>query len=274
MNSLTLRMASFENPTPIPIYQVDAFAKEVFTGNPAAVCPLERWLPDETLQKIAAENNLSETAFFVRHENGSFHLRWFTPVKEVDLCGHATLAAAYVLYERLGYGASSIDFHTRSGLLTVVKSGIGFSMDFPSDYPTQIDHEPYLSVFNCEISGAYQGVADVLIEVASQDVVENLDPDFRRMASFPARGFIVTAPGRNSDIVSRCFYPAYGINEDPVTGSAHTTLFSHWGRKWMKSSMTAIQLSKRRGYIWGELRDDRVILSGSAVCYLEGLILI
>ncbi|MCA6075545.1 PhzF family phenazine biosynthesis protein [Fulvivirga sedimenti] len=254
----------------LPIYQIDAFASEVFQGNPAAVVPLSDWLPDPVLQNIALENNLSETAFFVRNEDGAYHLRWFTPVNEVDLCGHATLATAFVLFEHLNYQQDVIRFDTRSGRLTVAKSATGFQMDFPSDNPNTVPAGEFEAMIGCPILGAYKGVSDMLIEVENQQIVQNVQPDFRAMTAFPVRGFIVTARGEQTDIVSRCFYPAYGVDEDPVTGSAHTTLFSFWGPKLDKTEMTAQQLSARGGMLRGKIQKDRILLEGNAVLYLRG----
>ncbi len=254
----------------LPIYQIDAFASNVFQGNPAAVVPLGSWLSDDLLQKIAEENNLSETAYFVKNEDDSYHLRWFTPVNEVDLCGHATLASAYVLFEELEYRHDTIEFETRSGRLKVVRSATGYQMDFPTDMPKAIPVDGFESVIGCTVLGAFQGVSDILLEVENEHQVRGLRPDFRAMAEYPVRGMIVTAPGISSDIVSRCFYPAYGIDEDPVTGSAHTTLFSHWGAKLGKKEMTAQQLSARGGQVYGTLVNNRVLLTGKAVLFLKG----
>ncbi len=254
----------------IPIYQVDAFAAGVFEGNPAAVCPLEGWIDDQILQQIAEENNLSETAFFVHEPDGSFHLRWFTPVHEVDLCGHATLATAHVLFACLGYSEEVIRFNTRSGELTVTRTSAGYDMEFPSDYPRAAAVEGIGEILGASPLAVMEGVSDLLVEVKDETTVRQLDPDFRKMAELPYRGCIVTAPGSETDIVSRCFYPAYGIDEDPVTGSAHTTLFSYWSRKWERDELTAAQLSKRGGFIRGRVLKDRVILSGQAVVYLTG----
>ena len=254
----------------IALFQADAFTHRLFSGNPAAVCPLETWLPDETLQAIAMENNLSETAFFVREKQNIYHLRWFTPVSEVDLCGHATLATAHVMYACLGYELPEIHFETRSGRLTVYRLDDGYLMDFPNDPVTESDFPGMPDILGCDVLFSGQGVTDILVEVQDQKTVEGLSPDFRAMAGLSGRGVIVTAPGMDADIASRCFYPAYGIDEDPVTGSAHTTLFTYWGEKWGKSHMSAVQLSARRGWIQGELVDNRVRLKGNAVLYLKG----
>jgi len=256
----------------IPFFQVDAFSARPFHGNPAAVCPLDEWLDDDTLQRIAEENNLSETAFFVRRTEGTYHLRWFTPLHEVDLCGHATLATAHVLYTSLGYGAKSVTFETRSGDLIVTRTPSGYEMDFPADYPEPVQLEGLDGILGAEVIHVCKGISDLLVEVANEAVIRNLSPDFRRMAALPFRGCIVTAPGSDTDIVSRCFYPAYGIDEDPVTGSAHTTLFSYWSRKWERNAFTAEQLSSQRGLVRGRVHGDRIILSGEAVLVIEGSI--
>ena len=254
----------------LPIYQVDAFSSHVFGGNPAAVCPLEAWIDDRSLQQIAEENNLSETAFFVPESDDSFHLRWFTPVNEVDLCGHATLATAHVLFACMGYSNKLIRFNTRSGELVVSRSGQGYDMEFPADYPEPAAVENLEEILGIKPLAVSRGISDLLVEVEDEKAIRQLDPDFRLMAELPFRGCIVTAPGSETDIASRCFYPAYGIDEDPVTGSAHTTLFSYWSRRWKRDHLTAVQLSKRGGIIEGRVRGNRVILSGNAVLYLKG----
>jgi PhzF family phenazine biosynthesis protein len=256
----------------LAMYQADAFTSRLFAGNPAAVCPLEGWLPDHTMLSIAEENNLSETAFFVREKDNIYTLRWFTPVSEVDLCGHATLATAHVMYNQLGYQLPEIHFETRSGRLTVYRVHDGYLMDFPNDPVRETACPDMAGILGCQPLFVGEGVTDYLVEVKDQQTVESLKPDFRAMAALGGRGVIVTAPGENTDIVSRCFYPAYGIDEDPVTGSAHTTLFTYWGSKWDKTRMTAMQLSARKGWIEGEIQGERIRLKGSAVTYLSGTI--
>jgi PhzF family phenazine biosynthesis protein len=227
----------------LDIYQVDAFASKAFEGNPAAVCPLDEWLDDETLQNIAEENNLSETAFFVAQGN-SFHLRWFTPFEEVDLCGHATLAAAHVLYQHLDYAKQQITFDTRSGSLHVQQHAQGLSMDFPASVPKVtkapknlldgLRHEPL------EVLAAF----DYVVVLNSEDDVINLDPDYRKWLDLDLRGVVVTAPGSDVDFVSRCFYPGLWVDEDPVTGSAHCELAPYWGGRFGLTTLKARQLSK------------------------------
>lgn len=254
----------------ISLYQVDAFTTQVFGGNPAAVCPLKKWLPDDLMQAIAAENNLSETAFFVSQEGG-YALRWFTPVAEVDLCGHATLAAAHVLYTELQRSTPSISFTTRSGRLEVRKNQDSYTMNFPVDsiqpVATPAEVKEGLGLLPQEV---YRGKTDYLVVIDSEDQLRSLVPDFRILARGNVRGTIVTAPGREVDFVSRCFYPQYGIDEDPVTGSAHTTLAPYWADRLNKFRLTARQESKRKGELTCELDGERVNLTGSAVTYLRG----
>ena len=256
----------------IPIYQVDAFTNALFKGNPAAVCPLEDWLPDEQLLAIAAENNLSETAFFKPNGN-AFDLRWFTPGVEVDLCGHATLATAHVLFQHLGFKEGIIDFHSKSGLLQVTQQDNGYQMNFPADslestpVPTAI-----LKALGFPPKEIYKGKDDYLVIVTDQSIIESLAPDFRALVELNARGVIVSAPGKEVDFVSRCFYSPTGIDEDPVTGSAHTTMMPYWSKKLAKQELLARQLSKRGGQVGCRLDGDRVYLTGQAVTYLIGQI--
>ncbi len=250
-------------------FQVDAFATRVFAGNPAAVCPLEAWLDDETLQAIAQENNLSETAFFVPAGEG-FHLRWFTPVAEVDLCGHATLASAHVIFEHLGYRGRMIEFQTRSGTLKVEREGGLLAMDFPA-LPPQPCAPPAALVEGLgrqpvEVLAA----SDYLVLFESEAVVRSLSPDFGKLAGLDLRGVCVTAPGETADFVSRFFAPALGVPEDPVTGSAHCELAPYWSSKLGKSTLMAKQVSKSGGEIECRVRGDRVVLLGSAVTFMEG----
>lgn len=258
----------------IDIFQVDAFTNTVFGGNPAAICPLNEWLPDELLQSIASENNLSETAYFVKNGDG-FDLRWFTPAYEVDLCGHATLATAHTIYHHLGMAMPVFHFHTRSGLLSVHKQDNGFLMDFPSDVLEMVFEAPKgliesIGVTPLEI---LKGKSDFLVIVENQSQIEALKPDFQMLGTVPnCRGLIVSAPGNDVDFVSRCFYPNAGINEDPVTGSAHTTMAPYWAKRLGKDKMEAIQLSARRGYLTCHWKGERVDLLGSAVTFLKGQI--
>lgn len=257
------------------IYQVDAFASQVFEGNPAAVCPLSQWLPDEVLQKIAEENNLSETAFFVIGEE-PIQLRWFTPMEEVDLCGHATLAAAYVLYEYLDYKAASVTFTTKSGALEVTKNKSGFCMDFPASMPSVIEAPQALldglgsSIVPSKVMAAF----DYIVVLNSEEEVRDLQPDFALWLLLDLRGVVVTLIGKNTDFVSRCFFPKLRVNEDPVTGSAQCELAPYWEKELSRSTLTGLQLSKRSGTILCEMKLDRVVLTGNAVAYMTGEIFI
>ena len=249
-------------------YQIDAFTDEVFRGNPAAVVPLTSWLDDALLQAIAEENNLAETAFFVSSEQG-FQLRWFTPVKEVDLCGHATLATAYVIFEILGYSERTIAFETRSGKLLVKKQGRLLEMDFPSRPPTPC------AVAEALVGGLGQRPVEVLAAddylavFDSEATVRAITPDHTLLSQLDLRGVVVTAPGADIDFVSRFFAPKYGIPEDPVTGSAHCELAPYWAKRLRKTILKARQISKRGGDIACEVRADRVLISGSAVAFME-----
>jgi predicted PhzF superfamily epimerase YddE/YHI9 len=254
----------------IPIYQVDAFASRLFGGNPAAVCPLEQWLPDGTLQAIAAENNLSETAFFVPAA-GRFDLRWFTPAREVDLCGHATLASAYVIFARMEPEADRAVFDTRSGELTVTRSGDRLSMDFPSDPPVPCEPPPgMLEALGGQPLETLRGRYHLAVYGCEREVRE-LQPDFRALGRHGG-AVIVTAPGDEVDFVSRFFAPAFGIDEDPVTGSAHCLLIPYWAGRQCKSWFEARQVSARGGELSCEDHGERVTIAGQAVLYLEGSI--
>lgn len=257
----------------IKIYQIDAFAENTFEGNPAAVCPLDEWLSDELLQKIAEENNLSETAFFVAEDKG-YSLRWFTPEDEVDLCGHATLAAAHVLFQHLGYVKKSISFYTKSGTLEVGKSDSGYSMSFPAsnvepiDTPTELKEA--LGIVPTETFVAF----DYIVVLDSESQVKSVSPDFVKLQTLGLRGVVVTAPGDEVDFVSRCFYPKLRVNEDPVTGSAHCELAPYWAKKLSRNKLFGKQLSQRTGIVQCEVIGDRVILSGNAVDYMSGIVTI
>jgi PhzF family phenazine biosynthesis protein len=257
----------------IPIYHIDAFANRVFAGNPAAVCPLEEWLEDSVMQAIAQENNLSETAFFVPEEHG-YRIRWFTPVAEVDLCGHATLAAAFVIFNYGDTSCSQITFRSRSGKLTVVKERGLLSMDFPSQPPVPCEapkelvdglgkeplevlcSEDYLAVFSSE-----------------NDLIE-LNPDMGILRKVGLRGVIVTAQGKRVDFVSRFFAPKLGVDEDPVTGSSHCALTPYWANKLNKKELHAHQVSQRGGELFCRDCGHRVTISGRAVKFMEGSITI
>ena len=258
----------------LPIYQVDAFTDHVFGGNPAAVCPLESWLPDQTMQSIATENNLSETAFIVPL-NGGYHIRWFTPVYEVDLCGHATLASAFVIFNHLDYQGEEIVFHSRSGELRVQKSGDQMVMNFPADIISEVSiPEALAASFNITPRSAYKGKTDYLLIYESESDIQNLTPDFSLMRKTEARGVIVSAPGDEVDFVSRFFAPLAGVDEDPVTGSAHTTLTPFWVNQLGKNPLSARQISARGGVLACRLEGERVFLTGQAQLYLTGNIYI
>lgn len=258
----------------LPLYQVDAFTDRLFGGNPAAVCPLEYWLPDETMQRIAAENNLAETAFYVPQGEG-FGLRWFTPAVEVDLCGHATLATAHVLYEVYHHAAPELHFETRSGTLTVSRRDGRLVMNFPADTLSPADVAPPVlaGLGGLKPTDTFRGKSDYLIVLKSQVQLEAIEPDFRQIAADDSvRAVIVTAAGDGDevDFVSRCFAPNAGIDEDPVTGSAHTTLTPYWAQRLDKKVLVAQQLSVRRGTVYCTHRGARVDLAGDAVLYLQG----
>ncbi|OKL40524.1 isomerase [Pontibacter flavimaris] len=255
----------------IKLYQIDAFTDRVFGGNPAAVCVLDAWLPNETMQQIAAENNLAETAFVVP-KGEKYEITWFTPTVEVDLCGHATLAAAHVLFQYGSHTSSTITFLSRrSGVLTVEKNGDALTLDFPADVlePAETP-EALITALGKAPQETYQGKTDYLLIYTSQADVEAFNPDIALINTVPARGIIVSAPGDEVDFVSRFFCPQVGIPEDPVTGSAHTSLTPYWSKRLGKKTMTARQLSKRQGALQCEFLDDRVKITGKAVTYLKG----
>lgn len=255
----------------IPVYQVDAFSSSVFRGNPAAICPLESWLPDETMQSIAMENNLAETAYFVKNAD-SFHLRWFTPKVEVALCGHATVASAYVLWHRLGYKGEQIAFDTKSGRMSVSREGDLIVLDFPSLPPQECTVHPELIA---ALGGTPQQVLaarDYLVIYSSEAEIRSLAPNMSALMDIDRFAVIVTAPGKNFDFVSRFFAPAKGVPEDPVTGSAHCTLIPYWSERLGKKKLHAMQVSPRTGEVFCEHRGDRVSIGGYAVQFLEGTI--
>jgi PhzF family phenazine biosynthesis protein len=248
-------------------YQIDAFTRQIFHGNPAAVCPLPHWLDDVLLQAIATENNLSETAFFVPTPQG-YHLRWFTPVAEVDLCGHATLAAAHVLFEHLGHPGATIHFNSRSGPLIVARQGDRLEMDFPA----RVAHPCAMPTALLEGLGQLPvevlEADDYLAVFADEATVRALRPDYTRLAQLDLRGVCITAPGRDADFVSRFFAPKFGIPEDPVTGSAHCELAPYWAARLGKTTFHARQISQRGGEVDCQLNGDRVLLSGHAVTFM------
>lgn len=277
----------------IRIYQLDAFTDQLFAGNPAAVCPLSEWLPDDTMQRIAAENNLAETAFYVRSESANqFHIRWFTPTVEVDLCGHATLATAHVIFflEDSGVTTDKITFDSRSGPLSVCRDhrdGTDWLiLDFPADIAHKANLQPPALLASLAMSGAgskpteiLKGKTDYMVVYQTQADIEALDPDFREMVTVPARGIVVTAPGTDCDFVSRFFGPQSGIDEDPVTGSAHTTLVPYWAEKLGKTELIARQISSRGGYLQCKLNttnpdETRVDIAGQVRLYLTGEIFV
>lgn len=254
----------------IKMYQVDAFAGALFSGNPAAVCILEKWLPEILMQNIAMENNLSESAFVVK-ENENYHIRWFTPKAEVALCGHATLASGHVIFNHLNDPKSEISFQSLSGELKVRKDGKDLILNFPTDSIREIEiPENIVEAIGLSPVGACKGRTDYMLIYQDQSQIEKIQPDFRKLKETNARGIMVTAPGKESDFVSRFFAPAVGVNEDPVTGSAHTSLIPYWSEKLGKKEMTAIQLSSRQGYLKCRQLGDRVEIGGNAVTYLVG----
>lgn len=255
------------------IYQVDAFAEKIFSGNPAAVIPLTNWLPDNLLLSLAAENNLSETAFYVIKDN-TVEIRWFTPNTEVDLCGHATLATAYVLKTEENFPEETIPFYSlRSGLLQVISKGNLFTMSFPKDILTEVIlTDELLSTTNFKPVKAFKGKSDYMLIFHDQQEIEQIRPNLTAIEKLDARGLIVTAKGNTCDFVSRFFGPKCGVNEDPVTGSAHTTLTPYWVEKLGKNQLEAIQVSSRRGHLSCRLIGDRVEITGQAVLYMKGQI--
>lgn len=255
----------------LTLYQVDAFAERLFTGNPAAVCPLEQWLPEETMQAVAAENNLSETAFFVREDRG-WHIRWFTPTREVRLCGHATLASAYIYFRHIAPEASSVEFHSLSGRLVVSRDGQLLTLDFPSQPPEPAEAPHALGRALGLEPVAVFAAEDWIVLLDNEDAVRAIQPDFTLLRTLDRRGLILTAKGRECDFVSRFFAPKYGIDEDPVTGSAHTQLTPFWAGRLGRDTLHARQLSARGGELYCECKGARVRIGGRVVPYLKGTI--
>ncbi|WP_309064358.1 PhzF family phenazine biosynthesis protein [Microbacterium sp.] len=265
----------------IPLIQIDAFAEVLFEGNPAAVMPLDRWLPDEVLQRLALENNLSETAFLVERvaddapdsSRPAYDLRWFTPATEVDLCGHATLAASSYLFDDVHPDVDALQFSTRSGWLSVSRSADGLlTMDLPTETPAPVDVDPSIArALGAEVLEAHRAT-DLIYTVADAETVRALTPDLTFLASLPVRGIAVTAPGDGTefDFVSRWFGAQAGVPEDPVTGSSHCQLAPLWAQRLGTHEMTARQMSPRGGTVAIRLQGDRVLLSGRCVRYLEG----
>ncbi len=258
----------------IKIYQIDAFTDKVFSGNPAAVCPLNSWLPDEMLQNIAMENNLAETAFYVFEKKG-LRIRWFTPTVEVDLCGHATLATAFVLFNHENYKGDKIVFNSRIGHLTVTKTGEVLTLNFPVDILVEVPAIPALEkALGAKPLKTFKGKTDYMLVFEREGQITSMKPDFKTIATIQARGIIVTAKGNSVDFVSRFFGPQSGIDEDPVTGSAHTSLAPYWANALNKTELTALQLSRRVGKLTCKLLGDRVEISGTAKSFLVGKITI
>jgi len=257
----------------IPLYQIDAFSDRRFAGNPAAVCLLPEPLPDELLQAVAAENNLSETAFLLPRGQ-DYELRWFTPSVEVDLCGHATLAAAWAVFRYWQPALDEVRFHTRSGLLTVRRRGEWLEMDFPARPAAPAQPPPGLIEALGLPPAEVWKARDYMAVYPSEDQVRELRPDPGALARVEMFAVIVTAPGRQADFVSRFFAPAAGVPEDPVTGSAHCTLAPYWAARLGKRTLHARQLSRRGGELVCEVRGERVLLRGQAALYLEGAILL
>lgn len=253
----------------LTIFQVDAFTSKLFGGNPAAVCPLETWLPDEIMQKLAAENNLSETAFFVK-EGEKYHLRWFTPEFEIDLCGHATLATAFVLFNYLDFSEEVIKFLTKSGVLEVRKKGDLIELNFPGRMPQACEApQELLKGVNIKPAKVLKS-RDYFLVYEDEASIKQIVPDFKYLNQLDVVGVIVTAASKEVDFVSRFFVPNSVIGEDPVTGSAHCNLIPYWSKELNKTSLTAKQLSAREGELFCEAKGDRVTMAGNAVLYLKG----
>jgi len=257
----------------LKLFQVDAFTDTLFGGNPAAVCPLSEWIEESLMQKIAMENNLAETAFYVKKE-GVYHIRWFTPTVEVDLCGHATLASAFVIFQEEGLSDGFLNFYSeRSGNLEVSKNQDLLTLNFPSDDLQPLDLTEQLSAcFNSNPIHAFKGKTDYVLVFNTEEEIVNLNPRLDLISNLDARGLIATARGEQVDFVSRFFAPQSGIPEDPVTGSAHTSLTPYWAKVLNKNELTAKQLSEREGYLICKHLNDRVEISGKCRLYLKGTI--
>jgi PhzF family phenazine biosynthesis protein len=256
------------------IYQVDAFTNEIFKGNPAAVIPLKEWISEDLMQLIAEENNLSETVFFVK-SNVQFEIRWFTPSCEIDLCGHATLAAAHIIFTELNFKNNTVEFSSKSGFLTVKKNKDWYTLNFPSEEIIETKTPQLLKdALKVPIINTFEGKWKLMVLLENETIIQNLTPNFSKLAYLNQAGIIVTAKGNSVDFVSRFFAPKIGINEDPVTGSAHTLLIPYWAKMLGKNNLEAIQLSKRTGYLKCSYLNDRVEMSGQAKTYLIGKITI
>ncbi|WP_394747357.1 PhzF family phenazine biosynthesis protein [Spongiimicrobium salis] len=260
----------------LQLFQIDTFTDTIFGGNPAAVLLLKEWLSAEKMQKIANENNLAETVFIVQKEKALFEIRWFTPTVEVDLCGHATLAAAYVLFTYHGFSLDRVNFHSHaSGVLSVTKKEDALTLDFPVDSYTSVNPpQELLEAFDAVPIETYKGKTDYLLIFSSQKEVEMAKPNLNLIKSCDSRGVIITAQGEEVDFVSRFFAPQSGIDEDPVTGSAHTTLTPIWSKKLGKLTLSAQQLSARKGELTCTLKGNRVQITGKAVTYMIGELLL
>lgn len=255
----------------LKLYHVDAFAENIFSGNPAAVCPLTgQWPEDSLMLKIANENNLSETAFYLQ-QNGKYHIRWFTPAVEVALCGHATLASAFVLFHHEHYEGDTLHFESKSGTLSVKKEKDFLTLDFPTDTLEKVTLTDELKAgFNLLPIEVYKGKTDYLFIYSDEDTIKHIKIDLLNVSKIQARGVIVSAKGKTCDFVTRFFAPQCGVNEDPVTGSAFTTLTPYWSRILNKKEMTAVQLSARKGYVVCRNRGNRTEISGKAKLYMQG----
>lgn len=254
------------------IYQVDAFTDKLFGGNPAAVIPLEHWLEEDLMQQIAMENNLSETAFFVKTDGGAYHIRWFTPEYEIDLCGHATLASAYIIKNFIDPPVKEIQFTTqKAGLLkTFCEEGL-YTLDFPSRMPVVCEvPDTLLKCLDIMQPLEVLKSRDYFVVLPNEEAVRDIQPDFTLMKQLDTIGVIVTAKGETADVVSRCFYPGLGITEDPVTGSAHCNIIPYWSEKLGKTQLHCRQLSARAGELQCTLEGDRVLMSGNCVLYMQG----
>lgn len=257
------------------IYKVDAFANRPFTGNPAGVVPLkDEWLPENLMQNIAMENNLAETAFVLFKDN-RWHIRWFTPAMEVELCGHATLASAHVLFNHEGFEGNEICFTSLSGDLFVRRSGDMLTLNFPTDTITEVPvNEEMVNCFNLRPVQAWKGKTDYMLVFENENQIQNLMPSYEAIMQFNGRGIIATAEGEDVDFVSRFFAPQAGVPEDPVTGSAHTTLTPYWSSRLKKRNLTAMQLSARKGWLTCSDIGKRTEISGRAITYLKGEIMV
>ncbi len=255
----------------LPLYQLDAFTRQVFSGNPAAVCPLQNWLDEHTMQQIAAENNLSETAFFI-HNGEHYEIRWFTPTKEVDLCGHATLAAAYVIFNFIDSGLDEIIFSSKSGRLIVRRSDEGYRMDFPTQQPQPCELPELIQrAFNSQPIECLSH-QDYLLVFEHEQQIREATPDLNLLAQIDLRSVCITSAAKDYDFISRVFAPGYGIDEDPVTGSLFTQLTPYWAGQLGKNRLKARQVSQRGGDVICELNNDRVFITGDVCCYMTGQI--